>query len=287
VRAALRWCFACLTVLTARVGAAPPKPAPQKLAIVQTVLHDQREDAPAISSSYRYVAGEVLYLSYRVAGYTVKDDKVDLRWQMYMTDPDGLLLAPIESGAFKDEISVNDKDWLPRVDHAVPLPPQLYAGDYLIHLRVSDETAQVMVEQTVPFGVRGRAKEKLQSILIRGLRFYRGEDDPEPIDPVTYPPGSTLWARFEIAGYQIGEKNAFDVEYGLAVYRASGELLFEQPVAANEHDTPFYPKFWLMGGFNLSLGADLTPGEYTVKVQVRDKLAKTAGEQSATFQVRN
>jgi hypothetical protein len=287
VRAALRWCFACLTVLTARVGAAPPKPAPQKLAIVQTVLHDQREDAPAISSSYRYVAGEVLYLSYRVSGYTVKDDKVDLRWQMYMTDSDGLLLAPIESGAFKDEISVNDKDWLPRVDHAVPLPPQLYAGDYLIHLRVSDETAQAMVEQTVPFGVRGRAKEKRQSILIRGLRFYRGEDDPEPIDPVTYPPGSTLWARFEIAGYQIGEKNAFDVEYGLAVYRASGELLFEQPVAANEHDTPFYPKFWLMGGFSLSVSADLSPGEYTVKVQVRDKLAKTAGERSAAFQVRN
>jgi hypothetical protein len=272
--------------LAVGAGAVPPKPAPQKLAIVQTVLHDQREDAPAISASYRYVAGEVLYLSYRVSGYTAKDDKVDLRWQMYMTDPDGLLLAPIETGAFKDEISVNDKDWLPRVDHAVPLPPQLYAGDYLIHLRVSDETAQAMVEQTVPFMVRGRAKEKLESVLIRGLRFYRGEDDPVPLDPPSYHPGDTLWARFEIAGYQVGEKNAFDVEYGLAVYRASGELLFEQPVAANEHDTPFYPKFWLMGGFNLSIGADLSPGDYTVKVQVRDKLAKTAGEQSAKVEVR-
>jgi hypothetical protein len=287
VRAAGLWCFACLTALTASAGAAPPKPAPPKLAIVQAVLHDQREDAPAISPSYRYVAGEVLYLSYRVSGYTLKNDAVDLRWQMYLTDPDGLLLAPIENGAFKDEISVNDKDWLPRVDHAIPLPPQLYAGDYLIHLRVSDETAQAIVEQTVPFQVRGRTKEKRESILIRGLRFYSGEDDPAPIDPVSYHPGATLWARFEIAGYQIGEKNAFDVEYGLAVYRASGELLFEQLVAANEHDTPFYPKFWLMGGFSLNVGAGLSPGEYTVKVQVRDKLAKTTGEQSATFQVRN
>ena len=287
MRAAGRWCFACLTALTASVGAPPPKPVPQRLAIVQPVLHDQREDAPPISANYRYVAGEVLYLSYRVSGYTVKNDAVDLRWQMYVTDPDGLLLAPIENGAFKDEISVNDKDWLPRVDHAVPLPPQLYAGDYTIHLRVSDETAQAMVEQTVPFQVRGRSKEKLGSVLVRELRFYRDEDDPTPIDPVTYHPGATLWARFEIAGYQIGEKNAFDVEYGLAVYRPSGVLLFEQPIAANEHDTPFYPKCWLMGGFNLSLGADLAPGEYTVKVHVRDKLAKTASEQSATFQVRN
>jgi len=282
VRASCRCCFVCLAALATSWGVAPPK-----LAIVQAVLHDQREDAPAISANYRYVAGEVLYLSYRVSGYVVKDEKVDLRWQMYTTDADGLLLAPIEHGAFKDEVTFNDKAWLPRVDHAVPLPPQLYAGDYLIHLRVSDEAAQGIVEQTVPFRVRGRTKEKLEAILIRSLHFYRGEDDPTPIDPVAYHPGATVWARFEMAGYQFGEKNAFDVEYGLAVYRPSGEKLYEQPLAANEHDAPFYPKFWLMGGFSLNLGADLSPGEYTVKVQVRDKLAKTVGEQSATFQVKN
>lgn len=282
MHASLRWCFACLTALAASVGAATPK-----LSIVQAVLHDQREDAPAISPNYHYVAGEVLYLSYRVSGYTVKDETVDLRWQMYLTDPDGLLLAPIEDGAFKVEVTTNDKDWLPKVDHAVPLPPQLYSGDYVIHLRVSDEKVRATVEQTVAFHVRGRNKDKLEGILIRGLHFYRGEDDPTPIDPVSYHSGATVWARFEIAGYRFGEKNAFDVEYGLAVYRPSGELLYEQPLAANEHDAPFYPKFWLMGGFSLNLGADLSPGDYTVKVQVRDKLAKTAGEQSAAFQVKN
>lgn len=280
MRAALRWCCACLTALTATAAIAAPK-----LAIVQTVLHEQREDAPAISANYRYVAGEVLYLGYRIAGYSVKDDAVDLRWQMYLTDPDGLLLAPIEQGALKEEVTSHDKDWLPRVEQAVPLPPQLYAGDYAIHLRVSDEVAQATVEETVPFRVRGRAKKPRAGVLIRGLRFYRGEDDPEPADPAVYRPGAAVWARFEIAGYQIGEKNAFDVEYGLAVYRPTGELLFEQPVAAEEHDAPFYPKLWLMGGFNLNLGADLSPGEYTVKVQVRDKLAKKTGEQAAVFRV--
>ena len=280
VRAALRGILAGLAVLTATAGTAPPK-----LAIVQTVLHDQREDAPPISANYRYVAGEVLYLSYRIAGYTVKNDAVDLRWQMYLTDPDGLLLAPIEHGEFKDEVTAHDKDWLPKVDQAVPLPPQLYAGDYAIHLRVSDEASQATVEETVPFRVRGRTKATREGVLIRGLRFYRGEDDAEPADPAVYRPGAAVWARFEIAGYQIGEKNAFDVEYGLAVYRPSGEKLFEQPVAADEHDAPFYPKFWLMGGFNLNLGADLSPGEYTVKVQVRDKLAGKTGEQTGVFRV--
>lgn len=278
--AAFRCYIVCLTVLTATAAPAAPK-----LAIVQTVLHDQREDAPAISANYRYVAGEVLYLSFRISGYTVKNDVVDLRWQMYLTDPGGLLLAPIERGEFKDEVNSHDKDWLPKVDQAVPLPPQLYAGDYTIHLRASDEAAQATVEETVPFRVRGRTKAARESVLIRGLHFYRGEDDPEPADPAVYRPGAAVWARFEIDGYQIGEKNAFDVEYGLAVYRPTGEKLFEQPVAADEHDAPFYPKFWLMGGFNLNLGADLSPGEYTVKVQARDKLAQKAGEQTAVFRV--
>ncbi len=284
MRAAGQWRFYCLAAcLTARMPAAGA--APPKLAIVQTILHEQRDDAPAISANYRYVAGEVLYLGYRIAGYTVKDDKVDLRWQMYLTDPDGLLLAPIEQGAMKEEVTSHDKDWLPRVEQSVPLPPQLYSGEYAIHIRVSDELAQATVEETVPFRVRGRAKEKLDTVVIRGLRFYRGEDDPTPADPPVYRPGDAVWARFDIAGYQIGDKNAFDVEYGLAVHRPTGELLFEQPVAAEEHDAPFYPKFWLIGGFNLNLGADLSPGEYTVKVQVRDKLAKKTGEQTAVFRV--
>ena len=279
--AALRWGLFGLAVLGPGLQAAP-----SKLAIVQAVLHDQREDAPPVPANYRYVAGEVLYLSYRVSGYAVKDDKVDLRWQMYLTDPDGLLLAPMENGAFKDEVSFNDKNWLPRIDRAIPLPPQLYSGDYAIHLRVSDETAQAMVEETVPFHVRGRSKEKLPSISIRGLHFYAGESDPAPLYPVVYPPGATVWARFEIAGYQAGAKNAFDVEYGLAVFRPTGEKLYEQTVAANEKDAPFYPKLWLMGGFSLNLGADLSPGTYTVKVQARDKLANTEAEQAGTFEVR-
>ncbi len=282
VRAFGRRSVTSLVAFAILAGAAPPK-----LAIVQGVLHDQREDAPAISANYRFVAGEVLYLSYRIAGYSVKNEAVELRWQMYVTDPDGLLLAPIEHGDVKQEVSPNDKDWLPRVDQAIPLPPQLYAGVYAIHLRVSDETAQATAEESVAFRVRGPVKEKVDGVLIRALHFYRGEDDPTPIDPAVFHPGAQVWSRFEIAGYHSGEKNAYDVEYGLAVYRPSGELLFEQQLAANEHDTPFYPKLWLMGGFNLNLGADLTPGEYTVKVQVRDKLAGKSGEQSAVFQVKN
>jgi hypothetical protein len=260
---------------------------PPQLAIVSAVLHDQREDGPEIPASYEYVPGELLYLSYRITGYTVKNDAVDLRWQMYLTDPDGLLLAPISSGAVRDEVSVRDKEWLPKVEQAVPLPPELYAGRYAIHLRVADELAQTTAELLVQFRVRGRAQETLPGITVRGVRFYRGEDDPMALDPANYRPGATLWARFEIAGYSLGEHNAFDVEYGLAVYGPSGNLLFEQPVAAQEHDSPYYPKRWLIGGLSLTIGANQAPGEYRLTVRARDKQAKTSTEQSARFQVKN
>lgn len=276
-----RWLLALLALLTA-VPAAPPK-----MAIVDAILHDQREDGPEIPASYEYVPGELLYLSYRIAGYTVKNDAVDLRWQMYLTDPDGLLLAPIANGAVREEVSVRDKDWLPRVDQTIALPPELYAGGFAIHLRVADELAQATAERVLPFRVRGRAPEKLPGITARGVRFYHGEDDAVPLSAAIYRPGETLWARFEITGYSLGEHNAFDVEYGLAVYGPSGNLLYEQPVAAQEHDAPFYPKRWLLGGFSLTISPSQPPGEYRVTVRVRDKLAKTSTEQSASFQVRN
>jgi hypothetical protein len=281
VRRSGRWLLALLAALTT-AQAAPPK-----LAIVGAILHEQREDGPEIPASYEYVPGELLYLSYRIAGFTVKNDAVDLRWQMYLTDPDGLLLAPISNGAVRDEVTARDKDWLPKVDQTVPLPPELYAGSFAIHLRVADELAQAEAERIIPFRVRGRAPEKLPGITARGVRFYHGEDDAVPLAPAIYRPGETLWARFEIAGYSLGEHNAFDVEYGLAVYGPSGSLLYEQPVAAQEHDAPFYPKRWLVGGFSLSISANQPSGEYRVTVRVRDKLAKTSTEQSASFQVKN
>lgn len=276
-----RWLLAVLAVLTS-AAAAPPK-----LTIVSAILHEQREDGPEIPASYEYVPGELLYLSYRVAGFTAKNDAVDLRWQMYLTDPDGLLLAPISSDAIRDEVTSRDKDWLPKVEQTVPLPPELYAGRYAIHLHVADELAQAAAEYVLPFRVRGRAQEKLPGITVRGVRFYRGEDDAIPLDPPTFRPGETLWSRFEIAGYSLAEHNAFDVEYGLAVYGPSGNLLYEQPAAAQEHDSPFYPKRWLVGGFSLTISANQAPGEYRVAVRARDKLAKTATEQSANFQVKN
>ena len=42
-----------------------------------------------------------------------------------------------------------------------------------------------------------------------------------PPEPLVAPPLPSTW-RFEITGYKFGEKNHFDVEYGLAILNAAG-----------------------------------------------------------------
>jgi hypothetical protein len=94
-----------------------------------------------------------------------------------------------------------------------------------------------------------------------------------------------LWARFEIAGYQLGEGNSFQVGYGLEVFRANGESLFKQEEAAKEQGKSFYPRRYLGGGLSLQLTKDLAPGEYTIALRIRDGIGKQESESKHSFRV--
>jgi radical SAM protein with 4Fe4S-binding SPASM domain len=83
--------------------------------------------------------GELLYFWFRIAGYWVKNDRVDLRWLIYASDPDGRLLWEPVNGAIGEEVSHNDENWLPKVSQTLPLPPQLKPGRYKLLIRVIDE----------------------------------------------------------------------------------------------------------------------------------------------------
>lgn len=269
---------ACLHAQQPRQAAAAP------LAIVRPTLHE-REDGPAIPSGYEYYPGELMHFSFRIARYAVRNNRVDLRWQLFAADPDGLLLFPPLSGAVNEEVSENDKDWLPRVKETIPLPPQLPEGVFTLRIRVADEFAKTSAEETVRFNVRGRKPEKLDALVVRDLRFYQREEDFNALPAALYHPGDSVFARFEIAGFQLADKNRFDVEYGLKVLRPSGNLLYEEPKAAAESDSPYYPKRYMNGGFSLNLSKDLTPGEYTVVITARDNIAQASAELSGKFRV--
>ena len=261
------------------------KPAETALSIVQAILHDRRESAPPILPGYKYVSGELMFFSFRVGGYKVKNDRVDLRWQLIATDPEGLLLWEPMNGAFSEEVSHNDENWLPRVQHTLALPGQLPPGDYKLKVRVADEFGGTTAEHTVQFQVGGRSVPVVESFTILNAAFHRAADDRNPLDPPVYRPGDSVFARFDLAGYKLGEKNLFDVEYGLRVLRPSGKEMFAEPRAASESNAPYYPMRVMRGGLSINLTPDLTPGEYTIVILAKDNIGNQAAEESIRFTV--
>jgi hypothetical protein len=263
-----------------------PAPAPASgLRIAQITLHDRRESAPAIPAAYQYRSGELMFFSFRVAGYAVRKDRADLRWQLFATDPDGLLLFDVMRGAVQEEVTHADEQWLPRVALTIPLPAQLPPGTYRLRALVSDELAGKTAEAAIPFEVGGPPIPRPDSFSILNAAFYKTGSGGSPMDPAVYLQGDDLFARFNLAGFKLGEKNRFHVVYGVRMLRPSGNLLYEQPVAAEETDAPFYPKRLMMGGLSLTLSPDLTPGEYTMILFAEDRIGGQKAEHTITFRV--
>jgi len=272
-----------LLILAAVAGSAAP-PAPV-LTITRPTLHHRQEDGPSISDSYEYLSGQLLYYSFRVSGYQVQKDKVDLRWLVVAVDPEGRLLVPAANGAIREEVSGNDKDWLPKVQQTIPLPAQLGPGVYKLKLRVADEAAQTSAEKEIEFRVGGRPLPEAKTISILNLRFLKTEADRQAMEPAVYRVGETLLAKFDLAGFQLGEKNKFEVEYGLSILNKAGEVLYTQAKAAGDSGAPFYPQKLLIGALTLNLTEGVLAAEYTLAVQARDLVGKTETESRATFRI--
>lgn len=276
---------AALSLLILLVPALLWAQATPNLRIAQAILHDRQEGAAAIPEGYLYRSGELLFLSFRIAGFTIKKDSVDLRWQLTATDPEGLLLFDIERGAIREEVTHADEQWLPKVALTLPLPAQLAPGVYHLKLLVSDELAAKSVEQTLDFHVGGRPIPRPATLTIVDPGFYRAESGGSPMDPATYRQGDELFFRFHLAGFKLGDKNRFQVAYGVKLLRPSGKLLYDQPEAAEESDSPFYPKRLMLGGLRLSLSPDLSPGEYTLILRAEDRIGQQTAESTLKFQV--
>lgn len=253
--------------------------------MVRPTLHYRQEEGASISPTYQYTAGELLYFSFRIAGYTAQKDKVNLRWQLVAVDPDGLLLMAPLNGAIEEELSFNDKNWLPKVSQTLPLPAQMPPGTYRLKLHIADEFANKSIDTEVGFNVGGKPFPVVKGLTILNLQFLRAPEDRQPMERAVYHAGETLIARFDLAGFQLGEKNRFEVDYGLAVLNADGKVLFTQDHAASETNAPYYPQRLLKGELTLNLQAGVRPADYMLQVKVRDHVANADTVAEAKFAV--
>jgi hypothetical protein len=274
----------CLWPALASVGSAMAD-APKKLAVVEARFQ-QYEDGPPVPPGYAFIAGETAFFTFRVRGFAVSDDdKISLQYQFDALDSRGVRLMETVKQNVQASLSPEDKNWLPKVNQSVAIPPLAEPGAYRIVVSVADVLGKTEAKDEFPFQVRGRKIEPSDKLVVRNFRFLRQEEDKDPLAAAAYKGGDTLWARFEITGYKFGDKNLIHLEYGLAVAAPDGKVLFSQPEPGVIQEKPFYPNRYEPGVVSLAVNPGTTAGDYVLVISVRDVPGNQTCEAREKFKV--
>ncbi len=262
--------------------------AGQKFAIEHAALA-QSEDGTPVPRNFDFLPGDVIFFSCQVAGYAKRaredDSLIDLAYKIEVRDPKGVAVVPDEEGRVASALSAEDKQWLPKIRHTIALPPLAGSGQYQLVVKVKDNFGPAEAQASLPFVVNGRDVAPSDTLTVRNFRFYRAEQDKEPLQAAVYRPGDQVWGRFDMTGYKLAEKNGYDVEYGLKVLRPNGEVTYEQPRAAGDKNESFYPQYYVPGILSLALPQDLKRGDYTIVLSVRDTVGNQSYETREKFVV--
>jgi hypothetical protein len=265
--------------------------ADKPLAIVHTVFA-QSEDGPPVASDEDFIPGETIHFSCQAEGFR-KDDKkndygkqnISLKFQILVRDKSGALLKPVQDGKIETIVTQEDKDWMPKLRETIVVPPLADTGEYVVLIKLSDELASANTEKSVIFHIKGRDVAPSDTLTVRNFRFLRKEDDERALPVAAYRPGDSVWARFDMTGYKLGDKNQVDIEYGLTVLREDGSVAYTEPTAADQKVQTFYPQRYQPGILNLNLAKDQPLEKYTIVLSVRDNIGKQMYETRETFSV--
>ncbi|SPE40701.1 conserved exported hypothetical protein [Candidatus Sulfopaludibacter sp. SbA3] len=255
------------------------------LQIVQPIV-SQSEGGVADAPGTTHIPGEILFFTCRIANYAkTPEEKIHLAYSVQPFDPKGVPLAEIYKNEMTDEVSPQDKEWMPRIATEVAIPPLVLSGDYKIVVKVEDVIAHATAELTVPFRVRGHEVVPSDKLVVRNLRFFRGEEDTEPVAKAAYKPGSVIWVKFDITGYKYGPGNKIDVSYIFKVLSGDDKVLFTNPEAAGDQTESFYPKSYVTGEFSVPIQPAVKPGSYAIAVVVTDAVGNQTCEVKHPFTV--
>ena len=265
---------ACLPALLA---AAPA------LEVVRPVI-SQSDGGPPDPAGFVHVAGETLFFTCRVANFTKSpEEKIHLAYSVEAFDPQGVPLNEIYKNEIQDEVTPQDRDWQPKIETEIPTPPLGPSGAYKILVKVEDLIAKTSAELSVPFQMKGHAVEPSATLAVRNFQYFRGEDDAQPLEKAAYHPGDAVWAKFDIVGYKLGDKNAIDVSYVTSLISPAGKVMWTQPDPAVDKDASFYPKRYVTASMGITLLKNTTPGLYTIGVQVTDGIGRQTVEAKFPF----
>jgi len=260
-------------------------PAADPLGVVQAVIA-QMDGGEALPADFQHAPGETLFFSCRIANFTKSaKEKIHLKYSVQAFDPKGVALSEIYQNEMEEEVGPQDKDWLPKIETQVDLPPILRGGAYKIQVKVEDVLAKASAELAVPFQVHAKDVPASATLTLRDFQWYHNDEETRPMARPVYHPGDNMWMRFDMVGYKYGEGNKIDVSYVASLVLASGKAIWTQPEPAVEQSESFYPKPYIDGEFGISLQKNFQPGTYTMAVVVKDGVGKQTYEGKFNFTV--
>ena len=257
--------------------------------MVERSAVQQIEDGPTVTLDYEFRPGETVYFTFRLAKFeTIEDDdkqKLELAYRIEVSDADGTAVVEPQTGKIATQMLPEDRNWTPKGRWNFSLPDHAEDGKYKITLVAQDVIGKTETRTTAFFTVRNRRVERSETLVARAFGFYQSEESVKALDPAVYRAGELVWAKFDLTGFKLGEKNDVDVQYGLTVLEPSGKVSFAQPEAAREKFQSFYPKRWVPAVFNLTLPGNVTKGVYTLVLTIRDHVGKQDLELRREFKV--
>ena len=125
------------------------------LQIVKPII-SQMDGGTPDNPGFEHVPGETLNFSCRISGYVKSaEEKIHLTYSVQAFDPKGVALTELYKNEIVDEVSPQDKGWMPKIETEVAIPPLVASGAYKIVVKVEDVMAKASEELAVPFQVRG------------------------------------------------------------------------------------------------------------------------------------
>jgi hypothetical protein len=264
--------------------------AESSLAVVNAGV-EQSEDAPFVPADYQFLPGDFVYFSFQIAGFSIKSEdpdevrRISLAYEVTPQDLNGLALTPSNSGTVQTELNPEDKNWMPKRRVSFLLPSFIAAGEFRIHVIVKDLFANSQASKDFPFRIGGVRVQPSSTITVQNFRFFRQENDREPLEVPAYRPGDNIYASFEMVGYKIGPQNQYHVAYGLTVLRPDGKPFLEQAKAAEFQESSFYPAQFIPGNFTVTTSADTSRGQYIVILTVRDLIGNQTYQTKQAFSI--
>jgi hypothetical protein len=258
---------------------------PAALAIVRPFI-SQTDGGEPDPPGFTHVPGETLFFTCRVANSTKSaESRIHVAYSVQAFDPKGLPLDQIYKNEFVDEIALQDKGWMPKIQTEVAIPPLAPSGAYKIMVKAEDLLAHSVAQIEVPFQVHAHAIEPSSKLVVENFRFFHGEDDTQGMAKAAYRPGDGVWVRMDITGFGYGPGNKIDVSYNTSFLNPAGKVIWTQPQPAIEQSESFYPKPYIPAEFGVSLDKTIRPGDYTILVEVKDAVGNQTYEAKQIFTV--